>query len=112
MGYKTICKHCKKHKSVNEKGFCVDCSVIPTKNAIMQMKKKKGKIYKKWAKNLKKGLDKPQIARRSQSDEGKKVLSNLTKARIKPLIFKQCPACLAMNKGLAKKCQICGIRFA
>lgn len=111
MGYKTICKKCGKRKPTTKKGFCVDCSMIPMKKAIIDMRKKKGKTYKKWAKNLKQGLDKPKRAKISPANESKTLKRNLVRVKAKPLNLVGCPSCFAVNKATAKKCLICRIRF-
>ncbi|GAH30304.1 unnamed protein product [marine sediment metagenome] len=112
MGYKTICKECKKHKRIVGKGVCEDCMAKNLQQNIKQMREKKGPMYEKWKKNLKAGLLKVKKTPDSNVEQSKSIKQIISQAKIRPINLKQCPACLAINKSRAKKCAICRIPFA
>lgn len=112
MGYRTKCVKCGKHKRIVGKGVCVDCMSEDLQQNIKEMREKKGPKYKKWRKNLEKGLSKPKKQRISPADESKILKHNLVRVHPKSITFKVCPGCMAYNKATAKRCKICGIHFA
>ncbi|GAH96314.1 unnamed protein product [marine sediment metagenome] len=57
MGYKTICKQCKKHKLITKKRICWECTAENLKQGIIEMQQHKGPQWDKWRKGYKQYLD-------------------------------------------------------
>ena len=57
MGFKTICKTCKKHKKLYKHRLCRSCTADYVMEKQMQMTEKRGPAWESWKKGMQSFLD-------------------------------------------------------